>query len=198
MKLGTEHRKTTITAVALLLLGALLLYRGMHSLSAGASVEKKPLTTESDLLPRASGADSDNYRSALLKPTPDPHLRLDLLANSEEVRYQGDGRDIFSEHVVEDIPKPVAPGLLAAQKPEEEFTPPPPPPPPPPIDLRFWGWASREGEGRAVFLAQGDSGFVAHEGDIVARRYKVLKIGSSSIEIQDLLSNNRQSIPVKF
>jgi hypothetical protein len=134
----------------------------------------------------------------LLKPTLDPHLRLDLLANSEGFKYEGNGRDIFSEHAAQDIPQPVAPGLLTGQKQEVSWTPPPPPPPPPPINLRFWGWASQPGEPKAVFLAQGENGFVAHEGDIVARRYKVIKIGASSVEIEDVLSNNRQSIPVTF
>jgi hypothetical protein len=45
-------------------------------------------------------------------------------------------------------------------------------------------------------LAKGQDVFIAGEGDIVDRRYKVLRIGPTSIELQDVLNNNRQSIPI--
>jgi hypothetical protein len=43
---------------------------------------------------------------------------------------------------------------------------------------------------------QNNDVFVAGEGDIVNRRYKVLKINQNSVEIEDVLNNNRQSIPL--
>jgi hypothetical protein len=122
-----------------------------------------------------------------------------LLKDSEHLEYEGSGRNIFQEHQ-QDIPLPVARGLLdgkQGQKPNEKpkWTP-SPPPSPPPIDLKFFGWASQAGEPRAIFLARGTDVFVAHEGDIVARRYKVVRITPSSVEIEDVLSNNKQSIPL--
>ena len=81
-----------------------------------------------------------------------------------------------------------------------ESPPPPPvdpgPPPPPPINLKFFGFANRPGEAKKVFLEQGEDIFVASEGDIVNRRYKVLKIAPTSVEVEDVLNNNRQSIPL--
>jgi hypothetical protein len=38
--------------------------------------------------------------------------------------------------------------------------------------------------------------FIAVEGDIVDRRYKVVHIGPMSVEVEDVLYNNRQSIPL--
>jgi hypothetical protein len=38
--------------------------------------------------------------------------------------------------------------------------------------------------------------FVAKEGDIVDRHYKVNKIGVNSVEILDVLNNNVQTIPL--
>ena len=38
--------------------------------------------------------------------------------------------------------------------------------------------------------------FVGSEGDIVDRRYRIVKIGPGSVEIEDLLNNNRQTIPL--
>jgi hypothetical protein len=73
---------------------------------------------------------------------------------------------------------------------------PPPPPPPPPINLKFFGFATSVGAPKRVFLASGDDVFIAQEGDIVNRRYKILRIGSSSVEVQDLLNNRTQSLPL--
>jgi hypothetical protein len=74
--------------------------------------------------------------------------------------------------------------------------PPAPPPPPPPIDLKFFGFASRPGEPKKIFLSQGEDVFIATEGDIIDRRYKVLRIYPMSVEIEDVLNNNRQQIPL--
>jgi hypothetical protein len=200
MKLGTEKRKKTIMASALVAFGALLLYHGLQQPLAAPVAKKAAATmvtaTATPTTPaKARGKDDPHpFVAQLLKPTMNPRLRFDLLAFSETIQYQGSGRDIFAE--IEDIPKPLAPGLLADRA---AYLPPPPPPPPPPIKLKFWGWASQPGETtRAAFLAQGDTGFLAHEGDVVARRYRVVKIGSASIEVEDLLNNNRQNIPVNF
>ncbi len=194
MKLGAENKKKAISAAVLLLLAVLVLYRGLSTPMAASHAGKPAGAAGPSSAPAKTRGGSDQHHFAsLLEPTLDPHLRLDLLAGSEGIKYQGSGRDIFEEHSADDIPKPVAPAVLV-----KKVEPPPPPPPPPPINLKFWGWASQPGESKAVFLAQGENAFVAHEGDIVARRYKVLKINPNSVDIEDVLSSNRQSIPVAF
>jgi hypothetical protein len=72
----------------------------------------------------------------------------------------------------------------------------PSPPPPPPINLKFFGFASKAGEAKRIFLSKGEDVFIAGEGDIVDRRYKVLQIGPTSVTIQDVLTNNTQQIPL--
>ena len=124
----------------------------------------------------------------------DPTLRYDLLKISEATIYTGSGRNIFSSV---DIPAPEAPGhtdVAKSSKPE----PPPTPPPyvPPPINLKFFGFASKPGEAKKVFLSEGEDVFIAGEGEIVDRRYKVVRISPMSVEIEDVLNNNRQSIPL--
>ena len=49
---------------------------------------------------------------------------------------------------------------------------------------------------KRVFLARGDDVFIASEGDIVNRRYKIMKINNNNIEVLDVLNNNRQTIPL--
>jgi hypothetical protein len=120
----------------------------------------------------------------------DPTLHTSLLKISEDTKYEGTGRNIFKVFV--DIPKPiVAPAQQTAAD-----TGPPPPPPPPPIDLKYYGYATPAGGTKRIFLAQGEDVFIAKEGDIVDRRYKVVRISPNAVEILDVLSNNRQSIPL--
>lgn len=122
----------------------------------------------------------------------DPMLKLDLLASSENMKYTGNGRNIFRA-AEEEIPKPIAPAVKDQAKNDNL---PPPPPPPPPINLKFFGFASKPGEAKRIFLSKGEDVFIAGEGDIVDRRYKVVQIGPASVTIQDVLTNNTQQIPL--
>jgi hypothetical protein len=116
-----------------------------------------------------------------------------MLKASEDTKYEGTGRNIFRAYV--DIPKPITPVV----QPQDTQKGPPPPPPPPPIELKYYGFAnvvSKPGEPRSIFLAHGEDVFIAKEGDIVNRRYKIVHATPNAVEILDVLSNNRQSIPL--
>jgi hypothetical protein len=127
----------------------------------------------------------------------DPTLKLDLLAMSEETRYEGSGRNIFvsaPETVVIETPK--ASGITDP-KPEEDKYHTPTIPTAPPIPLRFYGFASSPGEPKKIFLKKGEDVFVAGEGEIVDRRYKVMRITNTSVEIQDMVTSGPpQNIPL--
>lgn len=126
----------------------------------------------------------------MTQPRLDPTLDLRLLKGSEDTKYAGSGRNIFVSQAEPVIPQPKARGVTDAKNA------PPPPPPPPPILLKFYGFASRTGEPKKIFLSQGEDVFIAAEGDIVNRRYRILHINPSSVEVEDVLNNNRQSIPL--
>lgn len=131
---------------------------------------------------------------AVAAPSLDPTLRLDLLRASEATVYEGTGRNIFraqEEPAVAQIPQPVS-----SPRGDPEPVGDPGPPPPPPIPLKFFGFASRAGEPQQVFLSEGEDVYIAKEGDIVGRRYRVVRIGTNSVEIEDVLSNRRQTIPL--
>lgn len=121
----------------------------------------------------------------------DPTLRLALLQSSEDTKYTGTGRNIFRAEV--DIPKLVQ---QVATAPPVVQQGPPPPPPHPPLPLKFFGFASKPGEPKRIFLSSGEDVFIAAEGDIVDRRYKVLHITPSSVEVEDVLTNYTQNIPL--
>ncbi len=126
----------------------------------------------------------------------DPTLRMEAMLVTESLVYSGSGRNIFSASSVPiDIPKPIAPVRTKALPP-----PPPPqpvgPPPPPPIDLKFFGTATSPNGTRRAFLLHGDDVFLASDGDIVQRRYKVVSILANSIVVEDMTNNNRQTLPL--
>jgi hypothetical protein len=62
--------------------------------------------------------------------------------------------------------------------------------------LKFYGFANKPNEPKRVFLQQGQDNFIAKQGDIVKSRYKVVQISNISVTIEDVLYNNRQTIPM--
>jgi hypothetical protein len=126
----------------------------------------------------------------------DPRLHLDLLASAEEVKYQGKGKNIFrasTEEVAIDRVK--VPPLKRDQnraKGPQVYT----PPPPPPINLKFFGITNSKGEKPKAFLSQGEDVWIAHEGDVVNRHYRMIRISPRDVEVEDLLNNHRESIPL--
>ena len=127
----------------------------------------------------------------VVEPRLDPTLDLKRLAQSEDIKYSGNGRNIFvNGSVAPEIPKGNGTTDVAALRMPQ------PPPPPPPITLKFFGFANRPGETKKVFLSQGEDVFIAAEGDIVNRRYRVIRISPNAVDVEDVLNNNRQSLPL--
>lgn len=197
MNLGVENRKQLIALGALAAVALLLVLRALFSSSAP---EPTAVTPVAQIAP-AAGVPAHTTRTgphrkttnrmAIAPHSIDPMLRFDWLKTSEDVKYEGNGKNIFIAQA--DIPTPVAPGHTDADKVAEG---PPTPPPPPPINLKFYGFASQAGEPKRIFLSQGEDVFIASEGQVIDRRYKVVRISPMSVEIEDMLNNNRQSIPL--
>jgi hypothetical protein len=182
VKLGTENPKKVAVAVVLLLIGVFVLIRSFN-----ASSPESMVASQAALQPLLGG------KTLLSDNNLDPRLRLDLLKNAEGIEYKGNGRNIFraGAEPQPEIPKPKTPpmpgtGPDAGNKPTT--------PPPPTINLKFFGFAIRQGAENKVFLADGDDVFVAGQGDIVNRRYKILHITLTSVEVEDVICNVRQTL----
>jgi len=193
MKLGAENRTKVIVLAVLVVLAVISMAYMFSSLnSRPASVAAAPASQGSAVVPPpVRRIPTRGPAIAAVSNSLDPELRLKLLESSEGTKYEGTGRNIFVPGM-EPIPTPQGSGLT--KKPEPQL--PPPPPPPPPINLKFFGFASHTGEPKRIFLAQGDEVFIGAEGDIVDRRYKIVRINPASVEIEDVLNNNRQTIPL--
>lgn len=128
----------------------------------------------------------------------DPTLDESAMLRTESLVYSGTGRNIFSAISAPPpmvIPKNVPnarPGAAAAAGPPV----PTGPPLPPPINLKFFGTAVRLNGKRQAFLLDGEDVYLASEGDIVARRYRIVSISAASIRVEDLVNNDTQTLPM--
>jgi len=190
VKLGIENRKQVIALSVLGVIALLLLaYEFWPSSTATAPAATQTASTTSRPGVRRT---SSGKMVPVAEPRLDPTLDLKLLSQSEEIKYAGNGRNIF---VVGSVPIEKLKGNGTTDK-EAGLRQPPPVPPPPPITLKFFGFANRPGEAKKVFLSQDGDVFIAAEGDIVDRRYRVLHISPTAVDVEDVINNNRQSLPL--
>lgn len=189
MKLGVENRKEVIAAAVLGVI-ALITTGRMLWPSATPPAAATPAASASPTRTAQRRAASGKFVKTS-EPRLDPTLDLDLLRRSEQIKYTGTARNIFAIG----MPVPHDNGATDRKK-MAQIQAPPPIPPPPPINLKFFGFASKPGEPKKIFLSQGEDIFVAAEGDIVNRRYRILHISPASVDVEDVLNNNRQSIPL--
>ncbi len=71
----------------------------------------------------------------------------------------------------------------------------PAPPPTLIINLKFFGTKTDiRQRTRQGFFAEGDEVFLAAEGDLLANRYRVIRIGDSSAEVEEVSSKTRRQI----
>ena len=194
MKLGIENRKQVIVLATLG--AAVLLLLGYEFWPSSPSAKPAAKPSNSAAAKPAMRRTASGKMVPVVEPRLDPTLDLNLLRQSEEIKYAGNGRNIFVVGSVAVIEKPKGTGVT--DKPvSATLHLPPPVPPPPPITLKFYGFANRSGGTKKVFLMQGEDIFVAAEGDIVDRRYRILRISPTAVDVEDVLNNNRQSLPLQ-
>lgn len=127
----------------------------------------------------------------------DPALHMDAMLAAEQVVYSGVGRNIFSPNSAP--PPPKIPVPLAPARPMSTVVAPPVrtgPSPPPPIELTFFGTETDAAGKRLAILLHQDTVYTAQAGDVVLRRYKILAVDAKSIQVEDMLTNNRQTLPL--
>jgi hypothetical protein len=205
LPVGAESKPKLYAAIglgALLVILAVIQLPKFFGTSSPAPVAPPPPVVTQ---PAASSPDVPSTGASTATPYPheavqlpsssalDPTLHPELMAQAEDTTYKGNGRNIFS-------PDSAAPEQVHIEKPKNfrpsAPEPPPGPPPPPAIDLKFYGYSSVNGGSRQIFLLHGDDIFLAHEGDVVDRRYRVVSIRPFSVEIEDIPYHNTQSLPL--
>jgi hypothetical protein len=220
MRAAPAKDKKTIVVVSIF--GVLLLvfvvfaynmfFGGSPNPAATPAPVSAPVATRSGSNPARTGSSSNNAKTGLgvapgiaatmmasTSSSLDPTLDESAMLRTESLVYSGTGRNIFSATYIApiELPKNVPsarPGVVAAAA---VPTGPPPPPPPPPINLKYFGTAVRANGLRQAFLLQGEDVYLASVGDIVARKYRIVSIGPTNMQVEDLVYNDTQSLPLQ-
>lgn len=140
--------------------------------------------------------------------TVDPTLRLEQLARLEKVQISGGARSLFDFSNVNgpaQVAKIIAAPKLKAPPAFIGPLPAPAPLPPvakvtpqaPPIPLKFYGFTTAQrGSNKRGFFLDGEDILVASEGEVLKKRYKVIRIGLANVTMEDTQFQQQQTLPI--
>lgn len=218
MKLGTNDRKKVILLAVLAVAAGYLVYSNLLSSPGSGSSQPaqtaalQPETVEAPpppVRPARGGGQSDEFHPVLHSKRPedridlskvDPTLRLDLLAKLQ-VEPSPSARNLFQfgppptaaaalkgpEPKI--LPKPIALKPAAATPVSLGAT------GPASIPLKYYGFTSAPGNSpKTAFFLDGDEILVGKEGDMLERRYRVVRISPSTVVMEDTQSKREQTL----
>lgn len=195
--LGAENKKQVYLVIALFaviaVVGGAELYSTLsgpparHPVAAGNPAAAAARANGAGSAPASAGPEAQKLSNSDLDPT----LHFDKLAQSEDVEYQGTGRNIFSaDSAPVDMPQPIK----SARMDGPHVNVPPAAPQPPAIDLKYFGYEETPDKSLRAFFLHGDDIFMARPGDVVDHRYRVDLIRPTGAEVTDLSYNNTQTL----
>ena len=160
---------------------------------AGAGYRAWTALTSAVPLPTSNGTGAAAPRRAAQQTaTAAPDVRLEAL-EAERPKPGPAERDLF-RFKPKPPPPPPKPAAVTVAPPVP--TGPPQPPPPPPIPYKFIGKLEGPGQtGRIAVLSDGrGTPLYGREGDIIEGRFRILRIGAESIEMEHVDGRGRQTI----
>jgi len=126
-----------------------------------------------------------------------PALRLDELERARKLEYSGTHRNIFSPTPP---PPPVHVPTAEEIKHQQQVAGPQTPPPPPPVVVpaTFFGYVTDARTGhKEAFFSDADDVYIAAEGETLLGRFRILKIGNDSVEVEELASGRRTTLTMQ-
>lgn len=197
LALGLENKRNVALVIVLfaVLIGVVIYVFFSGPPAPPSATQITPAQTEvpnANTAPGKPSADSGEAQR-LSNAGIDPSLHFDKLAQSEDVHYEGSGRNIFSsDSVPAFIPTPLKSARNTPAGPVVPLT--PAVPRPPDIDIKYFGYEQDQDKSFRAFFVHGDDIFIARSGEIVDHRYKVGAIHPLNVEVTDLAYNNTQTL----
>lgn len=136
--------------------------------------------------------------------TIDPTLHMDLLAKVQDVKLEGGQRNLFQFGPIAsalngpetkialaprfDFPKPLEPP--APKTPDVK-----PPEPPLVIPYKYYGLSTKRIDGKkTAFILDGEEIILATEGSVIKKRYKIITIGATSVQMEEVDSKRKATL----
>lgn len=122
----------------------------------------------------------------------EPTLQLDRLRRAQKDQYTGTHRNIFVA-----APPPAAREAMTHTEAPPPFVGPQPAPPPPPLQVpvEFYGIESSEGR-QVALLKNGDDVLIVAPGDTFMNRFRLLRIGNQSADVEEISSGRHATLPL--
>lgn len=167
----SERNKIQLLVVLLLIAGGLYFYErnSSPSLPSGVSADAgfTPLNVQ------------------------EPALQLDRLQQAQNDEYSGAQRNIFTA-----APAPTEQATTHTAAPAPFVGPELPPPPPPlQVPVEFYGVESSGGK-QVALLKNGDDIIIVGEGDTFLNRFRLLRIGNQSAEVEEISTGRHATMPL--
>jgi hypothetical protein len=132
-----------------------------------------------------------NYQPMTIE---NPSLRFDLLARLQHVQYTGTHRNIFDDK----LPVPVVVKQPTGPGNGQQFPPGPTLPPPLAFPLKCFGFVEGPAVGmRRAFFTDGEDVYIAGIGDTIVNRFRLIRIGNESVEVEELGSTRRATVAME-
>jgi hypothetical protein len=120
-------------------------------------------------------------------------LRLDLIENLKKFQYEGPRRNIFST-MATPAPAPVEAAAPIIAAPPVTL----PGPAPLVVPATFFGRITDRSSGaQRAFFSEGDNVYVVGLGDTLMSRFRVVQIGDSTAELEEIASGRRTTLTME-
>ena len=182
--MAIDRGKATLLT-ALLAVLAVVVYQAVGTspaAPAGAATSRRAATPSNEA---RGGSGADSAQRA-------PEVHLESL-EGQRAKPGTTDRNLFRFKPKAPPPAPRVPAPTVTAPPVPVV--PSGPPPPPPITLKFVGVVEPAGKPKIAILSDGQGPpFMGKEGEAVAGRYRIIRIGVESIELSYLDGRGRQTI----
>src|SRR6266852_7583451 len=159
------------------------------------------LATAYQFYPRSSSPAGEGQNAAFTErfvplSVDNPALRMDILQRFLALEYKGAHRNIFND-TLPPPPPPPAPVQTVTLPPP---TPAPTGPPPLAVDAKYFGYVSdTAGSHRKAFFAtaNNDDVVILGEGDTLMGHLRVIRISSTSADVEEVSSGRHTTLPLE-